>query len=306
VSKQQDELRRIAKETFGWDRLRGEQLRAMRALVAGQDVLVVLPTGAGKSAIYQKPHLVHQPVRQAQRRHPVGDHHPGVHRRAAGDHVRPAQVSQPAPPGQLGGDLDEQLRLQLRQIGQLAAHRARGVVLGQPGGGDHEREHLGVALWRRGVRRVVRACIHLAGRVALLAVEGVAYRRLVRFVVRRQRAEVHRAAQERQKEFSGKRWKEEDLVFTSVVGSALDAANVRRSFRNVVRAAGLNAKEWTPRELRHSFVSLLSDSGMPIEKISILVGHNGSRVTELVYRQQLRPLIHDGAVAMDGLFPGEP
>ena len=56
-----------------------------------------------------------------------------------------------------------------------------------------------------------------------------------------QALKVHRAAQERQKEFSGKRWKEEDLVFTSVVGSALDAANVRRSFRNVVRAAGLNA-----------------------------------------------------------------
>jgi integrase len=73
----------------------------------------------------------------------------------------------------------------------------------------------------------------------------------------------------------------------------------------VVRAAGFNAKEWTPRELRHSFVSLLSDSGVPIEKISILVGHNGGRVTELVYRQQLRPMIHDGAVAMDGNFPGE-
>ncbi|HEV7789171.1 MAG TPA: RecQ family ATP-dependent DNA helicase [Pseudonocardia sp.] len=57
MSKQEDELRRIAKETFGWDRLRGEQLRAMRALVAGQDVLVVLPTGAGKSAIYQVPAL---------------------------------------------------------------------------------------------------------------------------------------------------------------------------------------------------------------------------------------------------------
>jgi hypothetical protein len=26
----------------------------------------------------------------------------------------------------------------------------------------------------------------------------------------------------------------------------------------------------------------------------------------LVYRQQLRPMIHDGAVAMDGIFPGEP
>jgi integrase len=115
----------------------------------------------------------------------------------------------------------------------------------------------------------------------------------------------HRAAQERQRAFAGKGWKETDLVFASVVGTPLDAANVRRSFRQVVRAAGLDPKQWTPRELRHSFVSLLSDSGVPIEKISVLVGHNGTRVTEMVYRQQLRPVIQDGAATMDSIFPSQ-
>ncbi|MEV6926889.1 ATP-dependent DNA helicase RecQ [Dactylosporangium sp. NPDC051485] len=50
-----DQLRQVAKERFGWDRLRDEQLRAMEALMAGRDALAVLPTGAGKSAIYQVP-----------------------------------------------------------------------------------------------------------------------------------------------------------------------------------------------------------------------------------------------------------
>lgn len=68
--------------------------------------------------------------------------------------------------------------------------------------------------------------------------------------------------------------------------------------------AGLTAKHWTPRELRHSFVSLLSDSGMPLEQISRLVGHSGTTVTEEVYRKQIRPVIQDGAVAMDQIFPG--
>src|SRR5882757_176230 len=118
----------------------------------------------------------------------------------------------------------------------------------------------------------------------------------------------HRAAQERQREFAGKRWQETDLVSATVVGTALDAANVRRGFRRVIRDAGLDPTEWTPRELRHSFVSLLSDKGVPIEKISLLVGHKGTRVTELVYRQRLRPVIQDGAEAMDSIFPstGEP
>jgi ATP-dependent DNA helicase RecQ len=53
-----EELSRIAEETFGWTRLRPEQLAAMEPLTDGRDVLAVLPTGAGKSAIYQVPALV--------------------------------------------------------------------------------------------------------------------------------------------------------------------------------------------------------------------------------------------------------
>lgn len=53
-----DELRRVAAEIFGWSQLRDEQLRAMEQVMAGHDVLAVLPTGAGKSAIYQVPALL--------------------------------------------------------------------------------------------------------------------------------------------------------------------------------------------------------------------------------------------------------
>src|SRR5437763_1547887 len=67
-------------------------------------------------------------------------------------------------------------------------------------------------------------------------------------------------------------------------------------------AAGVEARQWTPRELRHSFVSLLSDSGVPIEEISRLVGHRSTVVTEVVYRKQLRPVLESGATVMDRLF----
>jgi ATP-dependent DNA helicase RecQ len=48
-----DRVRRIARDRFGWNRLRPGQLEATTALTEGQDVLVVMPTGAGKSAVYQ-------------------------------------------------------------------------------------------------------------------------------------------------------------------------------------------------------------------------------------------------------------
>jgi len=84
----------------------------------------------------------------------------------------------------------------------------------------------------------------------------------------------------------------------------LDASHVRRSLRRALRdIEGINPEDWTPRELRHSFVSLLSSTGVPIEDIARLVGHANSRVTESVYRKELRPTLTRGAMAIEVLFP---
>ena len=64
----------------------------------------------------------------------------------------------------------------------------------------------------------------------------------------------------------------------------------------------MEPKDCTPRELGHSFVSLLSDAGVPVEMISQLVGHRGTSVTEIVYRHQIRPVILTGATVMNELF----
>jgi integrase len=114
---------------------------------------------------------------------------------------------------------------------------------------------------------------------------------------------LHRDRQDQLRKQAGDRWHDNDLVFASRVGTVLWAGNVRRSFRIVLAAAGLDPANWTPRELRHSFVSLMSDAGVPIEQIARLVGHTGTATTESVYRKQIRPLVVGGAEVMDGLFP---
>ena len=114
-----------------------------------------------------------------------------------------------------------------------------------------------------------------------------------------------RAQQAAERLSAGERWRETGLVFTTSVGTKMLAGNVRRDFRRALALVpGLNPSEWTPRELRHSFVSLLSDAGVPLEQISQLVAHSGATVTELVYRHQLRPVIQTGAIVMDQLFSG--
>jgi integrase len=106
-----------------------------------------------------------------------------------------------------------------------------------------------------------------------------------------------------EREAAGSRWQETGLVFTTATGTPLAARPVRKMFQDVCERAGLG-RDWAPRDLRHTFVSLLSDDGMAIEKIARLVGHASSHITETVYRQELRPVLQEGAEVMDRLFGG--
>jgi hypothetical protein len=104
----------------------------------------------------------------------------------------------------------------------------------------------------------------------------------------------HRVRQDEDRLAAGELWRDHGLVFTTAVGTELDAAYVRRSFRSVCRAAGIG-EGWAPRELRTSFVSLLSASGVPVEEIARLAGHSSSLTTEVIYRKELRPVLVKGA-----------
>ena len=96
-------------------------------------------------------------------------------------------------------------------------------------------------------------------------------------------------------------WQEHGLVFTTTVGTPYESHNLRRDFRRVTAAAGLGAR-WVPKELRTSFVSMMSYQGVPVEEIARLAGHASSRTTEVVYRRELCPVITTGAEIMDQIF----
>ena len=102
---------------------------------------------------------------------------------------------------------------------------------------------------------------------------------------------------------AGDDWQDTGLVFTSHHGAALDAGNVRKMFKRICTGAGIG-DGWSPRELRTTFVSLMSCQGVAIEEIARLAGHATTRTTEIVYRRELRPVITTGAEIMDQLFTG--
>jgi integrase len=83
---------------------------------------------------------------------------------------------------------------------------------------------------------------------------------------------------------AGELWREHGLVFTTSVGTGYESHNLRRDFRQVTAAAVLGGR-WVPKELRTSFVSMMSYQGVPVEEIARLAGHASSRTTEVIYRR---------------------
>jgi integrase len=79
----------------------------------------------------------------------------------------------------------------------------------------------------------------------------------------------HMEQQEKDRLRAGELWQDHGLVFASTVGTPLTANNVIRAFRTITKKAGLG-DDWVPREMRHTFVSVLSTSGVPVESIALL------------------------------------
>ena len=91
------------------------------------------------------------------------------------------------------------------------------------------------------------------------------------------------------------------IVFGDGAGAPRWPQDVRRDFQKLCERAGIG-RQWTPREQRHTFVSVLSDSGVDIEKIADAVGHVNSTVTKAVYRHQIADQITSAATVMDSIF----
>jgi len=111
----------------------------------------------------------------------------------------------------------------------------------------------------------------------------------------------HKVKQGEDRLLAGALWHDEGLVFASAVGTPLDPSHVRRAFRKVCEAAEIGTN-WSPRELRTTFVSIMSEQGVPVAEIARLVGHSTTATTEAVYRRELRPVISTGAEVMDTIF----
>jgi integrase len=112
----------------------------------------------------------------------------------------------------------------------------------------------------------------------------------------------HRDRQEIERTEAGPAWTDLGLVFPTSIGLPSDRNNYRHSLRRATEAAGLPG-QWVPYELRHTFVSLASDGGVPTAALADAAG-NSERMIEEDYRHPVAPTVSAHVGAMDAVFSG--
>lgn len=96
------------------------------------------------------------------------------------------------------------------------------------------------------------------------------------------------------------RYDPEAFVFCTRNRTPMSLSNLRKAFRRLCHRAGLDG-QWTTYELRHSFVSLVSDQLDDLTKVADLAGHADTKTTQ-GYRHTVRPTLSHAISAWDSLL----
>lgn len=110
----------------------------------------------------------------------------------------------------------------------------------------------------------------------------------------------HRTLQATERLKAGSRWHDNDLVFTTRLGTPLDGRNATRHLRKILRDSGL--PEMRFQDLRHSAASLLHALGVPLRVAMEILGHSQMSTTLRVYTHVMDESRREAALAMNSVF----
>jgi len=139
-----------------------------------------------------------------------------------------------------------------------------------------------------GTKRVAETKTERSRRTLRIAGEGVAALREQR---RRQLAARLTA---------GRRWRDEGFVFTTAVGTALDARNVTHELQAALASAGLPRQRF--HDLRHAHATLRLEAGDDLFAVSRSLGHATIKTTADVYSHVTDRMQERSAVLMDAIL----
>jgi integrase len=99
---------------------------------------------------------------------------------------------------------------------------------------------------------------------------------------------------------ANKRWRENDLVFPSSIGTPLSQSNTIKQFTMTLKEAGLPHIRF--HDLRHIAASIMLNHGIPLLTVSYILGHAQPSTTLNMYGHQFSAMELQAACLMDDIF----
>lgn len=101
---------------------------------------------------------------------------------------------------------------------------------------------------------------------------------------------------------AGPEWHEQYLVFTTEIGTPIDASNLARQFKRLLKAADLPERRF--HDLRHGVATTLFAQGVHLRTVADLLGHSSVAVTSDIYTHGVGSVLRDAAEKMDSAIAG--
>jgi integrase len=114
--------------------------------------------------------------------------------------------------------------------------------------------------------------------------------------------EAHREAQAVQRG-GAELWADDDLVFTTLIGTAIEPRNLSRHFEALRNRAQVRRVRF--HDLRHSCASLLFELGVPLRMVMEILGHSQISTTSDIYTHVMPAQYREVADTLDQWFQRE-
>ena len=152
-----------------------------------------------------------------------------------------------------------------------------------------------------GMLQVRRSLQRIDGKLVLVETKSEeAVRPLILPAVAVAALQRHRKLQLEERAAAGDEWKECGLVFTSTIGTPLDARAVIRRHHAILKAAGIPRLRF--HDLRHSAATLLLAQGVSPKYISQMLGHTQVAFTMQTYAHVIKEAQQQSADKMDAIL----
>lgn len=158
--------------------------------------------------------------------------------------------------------------------------------------------------WERGMLRVTRGLQRIEGKLRIEELKSRSSRRSIKLPeVAMASLKAHRVRQAEERLAAGPEWQDSELVFTTRHGRPLEPRFIARSFKRILKLAGL--PDTRVYDLRHTCATLLLVQGVHPRVVMEILGHSHISLTMNTYTHVVPQLQEQAARLMDDLLSGD-